>query len=839
MHRLPARTGTSSAATATGTHASVDSGMTTASLPTLAPSFTGTTGGAIYSTPAVASGRRLRHLRRRSPRRLRRHRRHQLRRRAQHLHPAVDRVDRAVRAPSPGRAAPSPRRRPWSTAASSWARPTGSSTPSTRPGSTNCSGSPKTCTPVWTANTGGAIYGVAHRAAATSSTSVRPTGSSTPSTRTGVTNCGGRRSARRCGPRRPEPPSTTLLPSATGRVYVGSTDGKLYAFDAAGVTNCSAGVCSPLWTAATGGLDHLLVTVGDGGVARVRRRRPTASSTPSTRPARPAARGAPKTCAPLWTMATGGSIVSSPAVVEQRRLRRLERPQALRRRRDGHDQLLADRRRSARRCGRRRPAAVVRSSPAVAGSDGVRRLRRPPRRRLRRHRHHQLLGQPRRSARRCGRPRPARAVASSPIVAKGAVYFGSLDHSLYADKPWVAPRRPARPTRTPASAPASSQDAYELPSTVAGAGRTVAIVDAFDDPNAESDLAVYRAQYGLPACTTANGCFKKLNQTGVAGSYPAGNPGWGEEISLDVDTVSAICPLCHITLVEANTNATSNLVAAEVTAGGPSPDGDLQQLGVVGVQRRAHPRRQLHLPRDPGHRRRPATTATAPTWPASAPNVTAVGGTDAHRRQQRPRLVRDGVDRRQQRLLDPGGEAGVADRLRAAPSAPSPTCPRWPARRARRSTTPTAAIRAGSDFGGTSLASPIIASVYALAYPDAPMSSTYANHVVAVRRHLGFERLVRRQLPVHRRGRLRRAHRPGHAVRHRQLRHRSVRDAGLFDPAPRRRARRPRRRSRRRPRTWCSHRRAHRPQGRLRPLRRRPHHQAVTRAASPRGGCHS
>ena len=42
----------------------------------------------------------------------------------------------------------------------------------------------------------------------------------------------------------------------------------------------------------------------------------------------------------------------------------------------------------------------------------------------------------------------------------------------------------------------------------------MAIVDAFDDPNAESDLAVYRSQYGLSACTTANGCFKKVNQTG-------------------------------------------------------------------------------------------------------------------------------------------------------------------------------------------------------------------------------------------------------------------------------------------------------------------------------------
>jgi subtilase family serine protease len=79
-------------------------------------------------------------------------------------------------------------------------------------------------------------------------------------------------------------------------------------------------------------------------------------------------------------------------------------------------------------------------------------------------------------------------------------------------------------------------------------------VDAYDDPNAESDLAVYRSQFGLSACTTANGCFKKVNQSGGT-SYPSGNTGWAEEISLDLDMVSAVCPNCHILLVE-GTSAT-------------------------------------------------------------------------------------------------------------------------------------------------------------------------------------------------------------------------------------------------------------------------------------------
>ncbi|MGH7296135.1 MAG: peptidase S8, partial [Polyangiaceae bacterium] len=65
--------------------------------------------------------------------------------------------------------------------------------------------------------------------------------------------------------------------------------------------------------------------------------------------------------------------------------------------------------------------------------------------------------------------------------------------------------------------PPELQSAYAVPP--GGAGRTVAIVDAYDDPRAETDLAAYRAQYGLPPCTTANGCFHKVDQSGGS-SYP-------------------------------------------------------------------------------------------------------------------------------------------------------------------------------------------------------------------------------------------------------------------------------------------------------------------------------
>jgi hypothetical protein len=95
--------------------------------------------------------------------------------------------------------------------------------------------------------------------------------------------------------------------------------------------------------------------------------------------------------------------------------------------------------------------------------------------------------------------------------------------------------------------PADLASAYKLPAT--GTGQTVAIVDAYNDPTAELDLAAYRNQYGLAPCTTTNLCFQKVDQTGGT-AYPATDAGWAQEISLDLDTVSATCPNCKILLVE-------------------------------------------------------------------------------------------------------------------------------------------------------------------------------------------------------------------------------------------------------------------------------------------------
>lgn len=111
--------------------------------------------------------------------------------------------------------------------------------------------------------------------------------------------------------------------------------------------------------------------------------------------------------------------------------------------------------------------------------------------------------------------------------------------------------------------PAQIKSAYGFStSSTIGAGKTIAIVDAYDDPSAENDLAVFSGQYGLPACTTANGCFKKVNQTGGT-KYPRTNSGWALEISLDIQWAHAIAPGAKILLVEANSANSADLYAAE------------------------------------------------------------------------------------------------------------------------------------------------------------------------------------------------------------------------------------------------------------------------------------
>jgi len=102
--------------------------------------------------------------------------------------------------------------------------------------------------------------------------------------------------------------------------------------------------------------------------------------------------------------------------------------------------------------------------------------------------------------------------------------------------------------------------AYDLP-VAKGKGQSVYIVDAYDNPDVGSDFAAYRMGMGLPA-----GTLNKYNQNGQMSNYPAGSPGWGVEIDLDVEMASASCPKCTIDLVEANSNAWTDIEAAEAEA---------------------------------------------------------------------------------------------------------------------------------------------------------------------------------------------------------------------------------------------------------------------------------
>ena len=173
--------------------------------------------------------------------------------------------------------------------------------------------------------------------------------------------------------------------------------------------------------------------------------------------------------------------------------------------------------------------------------------------------------------------------------------------------------------------PSALRGAYNLTSS-GSSSQTIAIVDAYNAPTAEADLATYRSYYGLPACTTANGCFRKVNQTGGT-SYPATDAGWALEISLDVDMASAICPNCHILLVEATSASFANLAAAVDEAAA---------LGATVISNSyGGSEYYAYLTGMASHYSHAGVAITASTgdsgygvaFPATAPAVTAVGGT--------------------------------------------------------------------------------------------------------------------------------------------------------------------------------------------------------------------
>lgn len=282
--------------------------------------------------------------------------------------------------------------------------------------------------------------------------------------------------------------------------------------------------------------------------------------------------------------------------------------------------------------------------------------------------------------------------------------------------------------------PCDLQSAYNLGASSASSGstQTVAIVDAYDDPTAESDLAIFRSTFGLSPCTTANGCFKKRAQDGST-NYPIPDSGWAGEISLDLDMVSAICPNCKILLVEGNTNSSTNLYAAENQAVvlGATEISNSWGLGENAIIVSA----EVNF----NHPGIPITASTGDngfsggvSYPASSQFVTAVGGTA---------LVAAANSRGWSETAWTGAGSGCSNYI---------TKPLWQTDSgcAKRMTSDVSAVADPATavwtydtyqssgwlrVGGTSASAPIIASVYAIAgnastvvYGSYPYSNTSA-----------------------------------------------------------------------------------------------------------------
>jgi len=190
---------------------------------------------------------------------------------------------------------------------------------------------------------------------------------------------------------------------------------------------------------------------------------------------------------------------------------------------------------------------------------------------------------------------------------------------------------PLTNTRSPATlpsgfSPANLRSAYKITAT-GSPTTTVAIVDAYGYTNAEADLAVYRSTFGLPPCTTANGCFRKVTQTGMQSRYPADDNGWSQESALDLDMVSAMCPNCKIILVEATNSSFTNLATAanEAALLGANVISNSYGGGEVGSQSfdAAYTHAGVAVTASTGD----DSFAAGPQFPATSPHVIAVGGT--------------------------------------------------------------------------------------------------------------------------------------------------------------------------------------------------------------------
>lgn len=180
-----------------------------------------------------------------------------------------------------------------------------------------------------------------------------------------------------------------------------------------------------------------------------------------------------------------------------------------------------------------------------------------------------------------------------------------------------------------ALAPSDIRSAYQLPQ--GGDSQTVAIVDAYGYDNAEADLAVYREHYGLPACTAANGCFRKVDQRGGS-DYPVQDVGWAGETALDLDAVSAACPQCHLLLVQgddASFDALGTAVDTAVRLGATVVSNSYGSQGGEDAVELDYD----HFYDHPGVAIVVSSgdIGNATSWPSTSPSVTSVGGTRLER----------------------------------------------------------------------------------------------------------------------------------------------------------------------------------------------------------------
>ncbi len=242
----------------------------------------------------------------------------------------------------------------------------------------------------------------------------------------------------------------------------------------------------------------------------------------------------------------------------------------------------------------------------------------------------------------CGTPRPGaaqcqamRLLPSSDTPAKiRANALAQARQRAAGRKILVGSKSPTPGYLTPQSLHA----AYSLPSeTAASSSQTIAVVDAYDDPTAEADLGVYDEQFGLPACTTANGCFRKINEHGDAGPLPPTEGEWASEISIDVQMARAICQGCHVLLVEADNEeftslgtAVNSAVAAGATEISNSYAGPEESLYTsYNVSYYNHPGVVITASSgDCGYLNKACRRdLAAANFPADSPDVVAVGGT--------------------------------------------------------------------------------------------------------------------------------------------------------------------------------------------------------------------